>query len=52
MRRAALRGDGALFVFPEPERCPGMAVDAFLGVMRGQFEEIHRSYQVWIRKIK
>jgi predicted O-methyltransferase YrrM len=42
--------DYAWRMFPEPERCPGLAVDAFLGVMRGRFEDIHRGYQVWIRK--
>lgn len=36
--------------FPEPERCPRLAIDAFLSVMRGRLEEVHRGYQVWIRK--
>jgi predicted O-methyltransferase YrrM len=36
--------------FPEPERCPALAVDAFLAVMRGRFAELHRGYQVWVRK--
>ena len=39
-------------VFPEPERAPALAVDAFLGVMRGRFEEVHRGYQVWVRKVR
>jgi predicted O-methyltransferase YrrM len=37
-------------VFPEPERCPGPAVDAFLLTMRKRYEELYRGYQVWIRK--
>jgi predicted O-methyltransferase YrrM len=36
--------------FPEPQRCPALAIDAFLSVMRGHFDEIHRGYQVWVRK--
>jgi len=35
---------------PEPERCPKLAVDAFLSVMRGKFDLLHRGYQLWIRK--
>jgi predicted O-methyltransferase YrrM len=42
--------DYAWRVFPEPQRCPALAVDAFLSVMRGRFEEVHRGYQVWVRK--
>jgi hypothetical protein len=29
-----------------------LAVDAFLSVMRGRFEELHRDYQVWVRKTR
>jgi predicted O-methyltransferase YrrM len=29
---------------------PALAVDAFLAVMLGHFEEVHRGYQVWVRK--
>jgi predicted O-methyltransferase YrrM len=39
-------------VFPEPERRPGPAVDAFLGLMRGHFQELHRGYQVWVKKVR
>lgn len=39
-------------VFPEPERCPGLAINAFLTVMRGRYEGLHRGHQVWIRKIR
>ncbi|OWK38609.1 class I SAM-dependent methyltransferase [Fimbriiglobus ruber] len=35
---------------PEAVQRPAMAVDAFLGCMKGKFEEIHRGYQVWVRK--
>ncbi|VTR94238.1 Uncharacterized protein OS=Pirellula staleyi (strain ATCC 27377 / DSM 6068 / ICPB 4128) GN=Psta_1297 PE=4 SV=1: Methyltransf_24 [Gemmata massiliana] len=38
-------------MFPEPERCPALAIDAFLGVMRGQFETLERGYQIWVRKL-
>jgi predicted O-methyltransferase YrrM len=34
----------------EPHRCPKLAIDSFLAVMRGQYEELHRGYQLWIRK--
>ena len=37
-------------VFPEPEKRPGPAVDAFLLTMRKRFEELYRGYQVWVRK--
>jgi predicted O-methyltransferase YrrM len=37
-------------VFPEPERRPAPAVDAFLTCMRGKFTEVHRGYQVWVKK--
>jgi predicted O-methyltransferase YrrM len=36
--------------FPEPQRCPALAVDAFLTVMQGQFTEVHHGYQVWAQK--
>jgi len=36
--------------FPHMERCPALAIDAFLAAMRGRFDEIHRGYQLWIRK--
>ncbi|WP_162666954.1 hypothetical protein [Gemmata massiliana] len=29
-------------VFPEPERCPALAVNAFPGIMRGRFEALER----------
>jgi predicted O-methyltransferase YrrM len=35
---------------PEPQRCPALAVDAFLDVMRGCHSELHRGYQVWVQK--
>jgi predicted O-methyltransferase YrrM len=35
---------------PEPHRRPAPAIDAFLGAMHGRFEELHRGYQVWVRK--
>ena len=38
--------------FPEPERLPGPAIDAFLAVMKGRFEEVHRGYQLWVRKTR
>jgi predicted O-methyltransferase YrrM len=37
-------------VFPAPERCPALAVDAFLNVMRGELTVVDRGYQVWARK--
>ncbi len=37
---------------PEPERRPGPAIDAFLGVMAGQFEEVHQADQLWVRKTR
>jgi predicted O-methyltransferase YrrM/glycosyltransferase involved in cell wall biosynthesis len=37
--------------FPVPERCPRLAIDAFLSVMRGQCVLVHKGYQVWIRKV-
>ncbi len=37
---------------PEPERRPALAIDAFLAVMRGRYEEMHRGYQVWLRKAR
>jgi|GEM_PF-1604755 len=37
--------------FPEPERCPGIAVDGFLAAHKGRYKEIHRGYQLWIQKI-
>jgi predicted O-methyltransferase YrrM len=42
--------DYAWQVFPEPHRRPALAVDAFLACMKGKFEELHRGYQVWVRK--
>ena len=38
--------------FPEPQRCPALAVEAFLNVMRGRFDELHRGYEVWVRKTR
>jgi predicted O-methyltransferase YrrM len=38
--------------FPQPERCPALAIDAFLSVMRGHFEEVHRGYQLWVKKTR
>jgi len=29
---------------------PSSAVDGFLGVVRGRYEEVHHGYQVWVRK--
>ncbi|MFO0802841.1 MAG: class I SAM-dependent methyltransferase [Gemmataceae bacterium] len=37
--------------FPESERRPALAIDAFLRVHRGRYEDVHRGYQVWIRKL-
>jgi hypothetical protein len=37
--------------FPEPERCPGVAIDGFLAAMRGRYRELHRGYQVWVQKV-
>jgi predicted O-methyltransferase YrrM len=36
--------------FPEPERRPKPAIDAFLSVLRGRYELLHRGYQLWVRK--
>jgi len=33
------------------QRSPALAVDAFMAVMAGQFEVVHRGYQVWLRKL-
>jgi hypothetical protein len=33
-----------------PEHWPAPGVDGFLWAMRGRFEEVHRGYQVWVRK--
>jgi predicted O-methyltransferase YrrM len=38
--------------FPEAHRRPGPAIDAFLAAMRGRFEELHRGYQLWVRKTR
>jgi predicted O-methyltransferase YrrM len=38
--------------FPEAKRCPALAVDAFLGVMRGKFSIYERGYQVWLKKVE
>ncbi len=38
--------------FPEPERCPALGIDAFLGAMRGRYEDIYRGYQIWVRKTR
>jgi predicted O-methyltransferase YrrM len=37
--------------FPEPEKCPGVAIDGFLASMRGRYREIHHGYQVWVQKL-
>jgi predicted O-methyltransferase YrrM len=37
-------------VFPEPERCPALAINAFLDIMRRQLTVVERGYQVWIKK--
>jgi predicted O-methyltransferase YrrM len=37
-------------IFPAPERCPALAIDAFVDVMRGQLTVIDRGYQVWVKK--
>lgn len=39
-------------VFPEPERRPAPAVDAFLTCLRGWYEPVHRGYQVWVKKTR
>ena len=39
-------------VFPEPERRPAPAVDAFLTCLRGRYAEVHRGYQVWVKKTR
>ncbi|HEV3383834.1 MAG TPA: class I SAM-dependent methyltransferase [Gemmata sp.] len=37
-------------VYPAPERCPALAIDAFVDVMRGQLTVLDRGYQVWVKK--
>jgi predicted O-methyltransferase YrrM len=37
-------------VSPDPAECPAAGIDAFLAAMRGRFAELHRGYQVWVRK--
>lgn len=36
--------------FPDPRRNPKLAIDAFCSVFSGQFDLLHRGYQVWLRK--
>lgn len=52
LRPGGLMGfdDYAWGAYSEPERCPALAVDAFLACHRGAYEEVHRGYQVWVRK--
>jgi predicted O-methyltransferase YrrM len=38
--------------FPEPERCPAVAVDGFLAAHRGRYREVHRGYQLWVEKLR
>ncbi len=33
------------------QKSPALAVDVFMAVMAGQFEVVHRGYQVWLRKL-
>lgn len=42
--------DYAWDAFPEAHLCPRLAIDAFLGVQKGTYEEVHRGYQVWVKK--
>ena len=35
---------------PRPEDRPAVGIDAFLAAMRGRYAEVHRDYQVWVRK--
>ncbi|HSQ55143.1 MAG TPA: class I SAM-dependent methyltransferase [Gemmata sp.] len=35
----------------EEERRPTAAVNAFLTCMKGKFEEVHRGYPLWVRKV-
>lgn len=35
----------------EPTKHPKTAIDAFLNVMQGKYELIHKDYQVWIKRI-
>lgn len=37
---------------PAPGHCPAPGVDGFLWAMRGHFAEVHRGYQVWVRKAR
>jgi hypothetical protein len=34
----------------DPTHCPALAIDAFLSVMRRCLTEVHRGYQIWVRK--
>ncbi len=38
--------------FPEPERCPQVAIDSFLAMMPGRYEMLQKGYQVWVRKLR
>jgi SAM-dependent methyltransferase len=38
--------------FPEPERCPAVAIDGFLAAHGGRYREVHRGYQLWVEKIR
>lgn len=37
--------------FSDPRRRPKLAIDAFLTVQHGNYEVVHKGYQVWVRKI-
>lgn len=39
-------------MFPEPVKCPKMGIDAFLNIYEGEYEILHKDYQVFIRKLK
>ena len=38
--------------FSEPERCPKLAIDAFLAVMNNCYRVLDKTYQVWLEKVK
>jgi predicted O-methyltransferase YrrM len=38
--------------FPEPIKCPKMGIDAFLNLYEGEYEILHKDYQVFLRKLK
>jgi predicted O-methyltransferase YrrM len=44
--------DYAWNIFPEPIKCPKMGIDAFLKMYEGEYEILHKGYQVFIRKLK